>query len=66
MGSSKPTAGQRFNCDAFTREETMLCSLPFGEWAALVLSMRQGEAVDLDANESTCPTLPVFQGEPWR
>lgn len=58
----------RFDIGGWTKDEELIVERPFDEWARVVVAR---SAVDIEERsvsgvDSTRPTMPVFQGEPWR
>lgn len=53
--------------DNFTDDEELLVDRSFEEWARHVVAKAQVLAEEDDVcRVSLRPTMPVFQGEPWR
>jgi hypothetical protein len=52
--------------DHFTADEELLAARPFDEWARHVVAQAHVIAEEETAAVSCRPTVPVFQGEPWR
>lgn len=57
-----------YDIGGWTKDEEMIVGLRFDEWARTVTARVIVEAEEGCATsvESTRPTVPVFQGEPWR
>lgn len=52
--------------DHFTDDEELIAARPFDEWARQVVAKSVVDAEEECCAVSKRPTVPVFQGEPWR
>lgn len=55
-----------FDVGGWSEDEELIIERSFEEWARHVVAKSTVELEECAMVESKRPTMPVFQGEPWR
>lgn len=55
-----------FDLGGWSEDEQLITERSFDEWARVVVARSEVQLEECAAVDSVRPTMPVFQGEPWR